>query len=102
MKLLQFGAQRTNWWNFFSKPFSGSKFTEIRCKVINTTELDILYKIATCPHQTSVMNYISKICHRCGVKEEINTLSSSEQDVLGLEQELPESIDIMNAYVYTD
>ena len=42
--------------DFFSTPLSGSKFIDFRCRIMNTTRLDTLVKMATCLHQTSIMN----------------------------------------------
>ena len=43
--------------DFLSKPLSGSKFIDFRCKIMNITKLDTLVKKATCLHQTSIMNF---------------------------------------------
>lgn len=69
---------------------------------MNIAKLDALYKIETCFHQTSVMNSFPKGRHKCGGKEEINTLSSTEKELLGLGHVSPELVDIKDAYVFTD
>ena len=86
--------------DFFSTPLSGSKFIDFRCRIMNTTRLDTLVKMATCLHQTSIMNSESKGRHRCEIKKEINTISSTEQGLVDLEYKIPEKMDIKNAFVY--
>ena len=88
--------------DFFSKPLSGSKFIDFRCKIMNTTKIDTLAKMTTCLHQTSIMNSNLKGRHICGVKKNINTISSTEQELEDLEYAITEQMDIKDAFVYND
>ena len=67
---------------------------------MNITKVDTLVKLATCLHQTSIMNSDLKGRHTCGVKKKINTTSSSEQELVGLEYQIPEKMDIKEAFGY--
>ena len=67
---------------------------------MNITNVDTLVKMATYLHQTSIMNSDLKGRHICGVKKKINTISSTEQELEDLEYQIPEKMDIKEAFEY--
>ena len=67
---------------------------------MNITKVDTLKKLATCLHQINIMNSDLKGRHRCGVKKKIYTTSSTEQELEGWEYQIPEEMDMKDAFKY--
>ena len=69
--------------DFFSKPLSGGKFHDFRCKIINITSEDTWNKMVTCLYQTSTVKENLKRCYKCGGKKQIHDISSTDKELLG-------------------